>query len=64
MALTTAGTSTWKLLYARHQVQLITEELSTWLGNLGVALQKKEAKRHILALLIPALHQLYTRKHA
>lgn len=45
-----------------HQVQLLTADVSTWPGSLGVAPQKKWAECHVLALLSAALHQLYTLK--
>lgn len=41
MAVTTAGTLVNLGVVPRHQVRLVTEEVSLWLGNLGVALQKK-----------------------
>lgn len=64
MAVTTAGTPVNLGVVSRHQVQLVTEEVSPWLGNRGVALQKKYSELHFLALLTAALHQLYTLKDA
>lgn len=41
MAVTAAGTLVNLGVVSHHQVQLVTEEVSLYLGNLGVALQKK-----------------------